>query len=333
MRAPAQVYLTTRFGAAAAPTFRASWRRLCRRQQRATKLAHGGCVLRQASRLPGPGARPAGQGASRSIRGLSAAAAVLTVLLVVACLAFIFAESVNEQLFQAGTPLTGSLWRLLGVSLITSAAGALAALPVALRAGAYLAGRPDSRTTRLLVRFIDTASGVPTVVLGLCLSILVLPLIAADPSLAQTPFVPGIVISLGNFVYLLPHMTDIFRRRAAEVPRLACAGALALGADWRQTVGFLYLPASRKASTAAFAAGLARGVGQTMITVLLLIAFGRSASGSAGTLTSAILGAARQSLEPGTPEYSATFLFGLVLLLCTGGLNHLSRKLGRGADL
>jgi phosphate transport system permease protein len=140
---------------------------------------------------------------------------------------------------------------------------------------------------------------------------------------AQSILATGLVCALT----IIPVITSVSREVMAQVPRDACEAALGLGGTRWGMVTDVILPFSRIGNLGAVLLGIGRGLGETMIVVLVL--------SSAKKLTPAILGPnGLGSIAKEITEYfadgsaiekSALILAGLALFATTLAVNAVAR--------
>ena len=132
-------------------------------------------------------------------------------------------------------------------------------------------------------------------------------------------------------VTIIPIITSISREVMAQAPRDVCEAALGLGGTRWGMVTDVILPFSRNGILGAVLLGIGRGLGETMIVVLVL---------SAGNhLTSAILGPGglgsiaaeiTENFVASSPIFkSALILLGLVLFATTLTINVIARLIAQ----
>jgi phosphate transport system permease protein len=133
--------------------------------------------------------------------------------------------------------------------------------------------------------------------------------------------------SLVCAVTIIPIITSISREVMAQAPREVCEASLGLGGTRWGMVTEVILPFGRNGILGALLMGFGRGLGETMIVVLVL--------SPANHLTSALLGPdglgsialqITENFVTSSPiAQSALILLGLVLFLTTLGVNILAR--------
>jgi phosphate transport system permease protein len=139
----------------------------------------------------------------------------------------------------------------------------------------------------------------------------------------QSVFATAIVCSLT----IIPIITSVSREVMAQAPRDACEAALGLGGTRLGMLTDVVLPFSRSGIVGGILLGIGRGLGETMIVVLIL--------SSAKKLTPALLGPnglssiakeITQNFSEGSPILkSALILAGLALFATTLAVNAIAR--------
>jgi phosphate transport system permease protein len=145
----------------------------------------------------------------------------------------------------------------------------------------------------------------------------------APGSYIKSVFATGLVCALT----IIPIITSVSREVMSQAPRDACEAALGLGGTRWGMVTDVILPFSRNGIVGAVLLGIGRGLGETMIVVLVL--------SSAKHLTGSILGpnglgsVAKEITEffvtGSTIEKSALILAGLALFATTLAVNAVAR--------
>jgi phosphate transport system permease protein len=144
-------------------------------------------------------------------------------------------------------------------------------------------------------------------------------------------FATGLICALT----IVPIVTSVSREVMAQAPREACEAALGLGGTRWGMVTDVIFPFARNGIVGAVMLGFGRGLGETMIPVLVL--------SSAKKVTPAILGPnglgsvaaeiARLFTDGSNIEKSALILAGLALFVVTLGVNVLARIIVRRSEV
>jgi phosphate transport system permease protein len=288
---------------------------------------------------------------------VSSSATVLLVLLAVV----LFLTTNGWQAMSKGGIhfLTDSTWSpdsghygamsLLVGSIAIAVVAVLIAGPISLAAALMINEYAPIRLRGFLTSTVDMLATVPSIVYGFWGLELVSNVQAAPARwmvdhFAFIPFIrtptPGEFVQsifacgLVSAATIVPIITSVSREVMAQTPREACEAALGLGGTRWGMVTDVILPFSRNGIVGAFLLGFGRGLGETMIVVLVL--------SKANHLTLAIMGPnglgsiAKQITEDfptGSALAKSSLIFlGLVLFATTLLVNVIARVIvNRGA--
>jgi phosphate transport system permease protein len=225
----------------------------------------------------------------------------------------------------------GAMPLLVG-SVAIAVVGVLIAGPISLSLALMINEYSPVRFRGFLTGAVDMLATVPSIVYGFWGLALVSNLQAAPAQwlvkhFAFVPFLrtptPGEYVQsifacgLISAATLVPIITSVSREVMAQTPRDACEASLGLGGTRWGMITDVILPFSRNGIVGAFLLGFGRGIGETMIVVLVL--------SKANKLTTAMMGPnglgsiAKEITEDfptGTPlDKSALILLGLVLFV------------------
>ncbi len=291
-------------------------------------------------------------GADRVFNGVLAGASGFVLVLLAAVVAFLCAYGFAAfrqggfGLFTDPTWLPdshhfGMLPLLMGSVAIALLAVAIAA-PISLATALMINEYAPRQLKPVLTGVIDMLATVPSIVYGFWGLLLISDLQAAPARwlVDHASFVPIFrTASPGQYVKsifacglicavtIIPIITSISREVMAQAPRDVCEAALGLGGTRWGMVTDVILPFSRNGILGAVLLGIGRGLGETMIVVLVL---------SQGThLTSALMGpgglgsiAAQITDNFVASSYitkSGLILLGLVLFMTTLAINIVAR--------
>ena len=291
-------------------------------------------------------------GADRVFNGVLAGSSALVLLLLAAAVVFLcyygFAAArqaglglFTDQTFSPDVRHFGMMSLLMGsiaIALIAVAIATPVSLATALMINEY-APRP---LKPVLTGVIDMLATVPSIVYGFWGLLLISNLQAAPARwlVDHASFVPIFrTPSPGQYVKsifacglicavtIIPIITSISREVMAQAPRDVCEAALGLGGTRWGMVTDVILPFSRNGILGAILLGIGRGLGETMIVVLVL--------SQGNHLTSALMGPgglgsiAAQITENFVASSqitkSALILLGLVLFMTTLAINVIAR--------
>lgn len=207
----------------------------------------------------------------------------------------------------------GSLW-ITGVALILC-------VPVGILAAIFISEFAGRRTKELAKSVIEFMAAVPSVVLGLIGTALLVPWVRETFGLdtGLTGFTAGVVVG----VMALPTVISIAEDAMHAVPKDLRTGSYALGNNRWQTTYKVVVPAASSGIFAAVMLGLGRAIGETMVVLML--------AGNSGiipdtpfvsmrAMPSTIAGETAEVVQGGL-HYSALFTMALVLFAITFTVN------------
>jgi len=212
---------------------------------------------------------------------------------------------------------------LLCGTLVSSGVGLAVAVPLGLTSALYLSEFAHPRTREIVKPFLELLAGVPTVVYGYFALLFVTPLLQRwlFPDMPGFNVLsPGLVIG----VMIIPYVSSLSEDAMRAVPMELREAAFAMGATRLQVAARVVLPAALSGVAAAFALGMSRAVGETMV---VAIAAGQQPNLTldprqpAATITAYIVQVALGDLPHGSLGYLSIFAAGLTLMLLTLGFN------------
>lgn len=283
------------------------------------------------------------------VLALASAVVLLILTAIVVFLCYYGWPALKEAGFGFITDLTWSpdtghfgLLPLLVGSLAIALIGVAIATPVSLATALMINEYAPRRLKPLLTGVIDLLATVPSIVYGFWGLELISPKQAAPAEWLATHFgfvpifrtpTPGSYVNsifacgLICAVTIIPIITSISREVMAQAPRDVCEAALGLGGTRWGMVTNVIFPFSRNGILGAVLLGVGRGLGETMIVVLVL--------SQGNILTSKLLGPnglgsiAKQitdNFEASSPIYkSGLILAGLALFVTTLAVNVIAR--------
>ena len=271
------------------------------------------------------------------IKGLLAAAALLSVLTTTGIVISLVADSLDffrevpiaDYLF--GTewqPLAGGaqqsfgllplLWSTLYLTLVALAV----AIPLGLASAVYLAEYASPRVRRILKPVLEVLAGIPTIVFGYFALTFFTPLLQ-DIGISLKIF-NGLSAGIVLGILVLPTIASVGEDAMSAVPGSLREGAFGLGAAKRQVVMRVVFPAALSGIVAALVLGASRAIGET---VLILVAAGNqpnltlSLNESHQNMAAFIANTARGDIAQGGVAFATIFAVGLTLFIITLGLN------------
>jgi phosphate transport system permease protein len=236
----------------------------------------------------------------------------------------------------------GMLPLLVGSVAIALLAVAIAA-PISISTALMINEYGPRRLKPVLTGVVDLLATVPSIVYGFW-GLLVVSNLQASPAkwlVSHAAFVPifrtaqpfpdygesifacGLICA----VTIIPIITSVSREVMAQVPRDVCEAALGLGGTRWGMVTDVIFPFSRNGILGAVLLGLGRGLGETMIVVLVLSPGNRLTPGLLGPngLGSIALQITVNFVTSDHIASSALILLGLVLFVTTMAVNIIAR--------
>ncbi len=207
---------------------------------------------------------------------------------------------------------------LLCGTLLAAGVALVVAVPLGLMVALYLSEFAPVRVRETIKPFLELLEGVPTVVYGYFALLFLTPLLQSFiPDLPGFNVLsPGIVIG----IMIVPYVGSVSEDAMRAVPNALREASYACGATRLQTTLRVVMPAAASGIAAAFALGIARATGETMV---VAIAAGQQPNLTfdprepAATITAYIVQVALGDLPHGSIEYQSIFAAGLVLLVIT----------------
>jgi phosphate transport system permease protein len=292
-------------------------------------------------------------GADRVFRFALALASAVVLFLLIAVVVFLTVDGAHAfrvagtKLLAAGqtwAPDSGhfSIWPLLVGSIAIAVVSLIIAMPVSLATALLINEYLPPRLRPFLTGVVDVLATVPSIVYGFWGLALISNLQAPYAKwlvdyVGFVPFfrtpTPGSYVesvfacSLVCAVTIIPIITSVSRDVMSQAPRDVCEAAVGLGGTRWGMITDVIFPFSRNGIVSAGLLGLGRGLGETMIVVLVL--------SSAKKMTWAFmgpggLGSIAQEITVNFPTashltQSGLVLLGLILFVSTLLVNILSR--------
>ena len=291
-------------------------------------------------------------GADRVFRFVLAVAAGIVLLILLSVVLFLMANGWDALRVAGWKLLTGTtwapdlgkfdIWPLLLGTVAIAVVSLIIAMPVSIATALLINEYLPPRLRPLLTGVVDVLATIPSIVYGFWGLELISKLQAPSAKwlVDHVSFVPFFrtptpdayvnsvfACSLVCAITIIPIITSVSRDVMSQTPRDACEAAVGLGGTRWGMISDVIFPFSRNGIVSAGLLGLGRGLGETMIVVLIL--------SSAKKVTPALLGpqglgsiAQEITLQFQTETHlgqSALVLAGLVLFLTTLLVNIVSR--------
>jgi phosphate transport system permease protein len=207
---------------------------------------------------------------------------------------------------------------LVCATLLTTCLALLIALPLGSLLAIYLSEYAPFQLRNLLKPLLEVLGAVPTVIYGYFALQVITPLL--QQLIPGLPTFNLLSAGLALGLMILPYVASLSEDALRAVPMLLREGSYALGANRLITAVRVVYPAALSGIGAAYALGISRALGETMIVAIAAGMQSRltvnpldSAQCLAGFLVQASLG----DLPAGSIGYQALFAVGLVLFLLT----------------
>ncbi|MBL7491599.1 phosphate ABC transporter permease subunit PstC [Frankia sp. AgB1.9] len=313
------------------------------------------------------GARRSGRLGDASFRGVTGAAAVLIILVLVSTAAFLIDQSLPAMRhYGAAGFLTGSRWapseattsgshnpygilQFVYGTLLTSLIGMLIAVPVSVAIALFITDVAPRRLRRPVSWLVDLLAAIPSVVYGFWGIFALIPAIKpigvfltdtlgkipviggvfAGPFFGVSYFTAGVILA----IMVLPIITAICREVFATAPRAEKEAALALGATRWEMLRVAVLPRSRSGIVGASILGFGRAVGETIAVTMVIgnnvLKITESIFGQGATMPSVIANEFTEATEP--YHLSALFVVGFWLLVVALLVNIIGKLIVRRA--
>ncbi len=225
--------------------------------------------------------------------------------------------------------IVGTLGVTLGALLI--------GIPTGLGCAVFLAEMVKPRFARFFRAAIELLAGIPSVVYGFFGLEIIVPAIRNYllPIVRKVdPDVPGSGFSIlaGAMVLavmILPTIVSISENAIRAVPGELDEASLALGADKRETITKVILPAAKSGILSSIILAMGRAIGETMAVLMITGNMARvpvSPLDPAATLTGTI---AMEMSYAGPEHQNALFAIGIVLFLMIIALNGIAQAVAK----
>lgn len=261
-----------------------------------------------ASPAPSAPSGPAGDDVPRSVprtwtfgdrvfRGIAGVAA-FSCLAIMATAAVFLTVKALPALGESGVKdfLTTSDWRpaegsfgvggILINTILIAAVALIIGVPLALGLALFINEYAPGRVRGLLTSAVDLLAAIPSLIFGMWgffalqgplmgvseflashfNAIPLLRLTKPDASVSQSTFIAGAVVAF----MVVPIITSVSRDVMAQVPRVQCEGALALGGSRWGMIRAVVLPFGRSGIVGSVLLGFGRALGETIAVVLVI---------------------------------------------------------------
>lgn len=280
----------------------------------------------------------------RLIEKLILLCGIVSVAAVVLITVFIFASgfpALREN--GIGAFLLGFTWRpgsgaygilpmLIGTLSITIGA-LIIGVPAGIGCAVFLSQMVKKKTGAIFKAAIELLAGIPSIVYGFFgLAVIVpairdyiLPLVQLVYPQAETTGFSVLAGAIILAIMILPTIVSISENAISAVPREFQEASMALGADKRETIVKVLLPAAKSGIFSSIILAMGRAIGETMA-VLLITGNMAKVPGSPLDAASTLTGTIALEMSYAEPEHqSALFAVGIVLFVMIVVLNGIAQ--------
>ena len=244
------------------------------------------------------------------------------------------------------TFITGTTWAptngsygilpLIAGTMSVTIGALIIGTPTGVGCAVFLAEMLGKRQARLARSAIELLAGIPSVVYGFFGLAVIVPAIrglakAVMPGTDTT----GLSVLAGAIVLavmILPTIVSISVNAVEAVPMEYREASLALGADKRETITKVILPAAKSGIFSSILLGMGRAIGETMAVLLItgnVAVLPHSIFDSAATMT----GTTAMEMSYASPEHQqALFAIGIVLFVIIVMLNGIAQAVMKRFD-
>ena len=274
---------------------------------------------------------------------IAACASVLAVALI--CI-FLFANGI-PAIRQIGFVkfITGDIWRpgneLFGIfpmiigSIYVTAGAIIFGVPIGILTSVFMAMYCPKKIYKPLKAATELLAGIPSVVYGFFGMAVVVPairnyllplwkLISPDTATSGFSVLAGAIILA---IMILPTIVSMSENAIRAVPPEFREASLALGADKRETISKVIVPAAKSGIFSSIILAMGRAIGETMA-VLMVTGNVAKVPGSAFDPAATLTGTIAMEWSYASPEHqSALFAVGIILFVIIVILNGIAQAL------
>ena len=220
---------------------------------------------------------------------------------------------------------------LIAGSMAVTIGALILGAPTGVGCAVFLAEMLGKRQARIAKSAIELLAGIPSVVYGFFGLAVVVPVIRAlAKAINPAADVTGLSILAGAIilaVMILPTIVSISVNSIQAVPSEYREGSLALGADKRETITKVILPAAKSGIFSSIILGMGRAIGETMAVLLItgnVAVMPKGIFDSVATMTGTIA----MEMTYATPYHQqALFAIGIVLFVIIVILNGIAQAI------
>ncbi|MGI6721122.1 MAG: phosphate ABC transporter permease subunit PstC [Anaerovoracaceae bacterium] len=283
----------------------------------------------------------------RILEGIVFICAALTVVAVALITIFIFGKGMPAMMetgplsfiggkeWSPGNGEYGILPLIVGTLSVTLGS-LIIGVPLGVGCAVFLAEMPNKKQAGFLKAAIELLAGIPSVVYGFFGMIVLVPVIRQvakfvnpDSDITGFSILAGAIILA---IMIMPTIVSMSVNAIQAVPQEYREGSLAIGADRRETITKVIVPAAKSGIFSSIVLAMGRSIGETMAVLMVtgnMAVMPTGPTSSVATMTGTIA----MEMSYATPSHqSALFAIGIVLFLIIVVLNGcaqaIMRKLG-----
>jgi phosphate ABC transporter permease subunit PstA/phosphate ABC transporter permease protein PstC len=271
---------------------------------------------------------------------------IVLLLFIAASLAIFFSAAILYTLFDGAIPffeeislidfLTGTKWLptasvqafgvlpLVANTLIIAGGALLIGAPLGVAAAIYLSEFASDKLRAILKPIIELLAGIPSIVFAFFALMFIRPIFVDNFDAGYFNAISAIIVVA---IMLMPIIISISDDAMKAVPNHLRQTSLAVGATKWETATKIVMPAASSGIIASILLGLARGIGETMI--VLMVAGGRIGYDLFDQMLpmSGYIGRVATGDMPPGLAHSAAFAVGIVLFIIAYAINSLGARI------
>ena len=269
---------------------------------------------------------------------------IVSLLFISATLAIFFSVAIIYILLEGAIPffaevnvidfLTGWIWVpgigeygvliLVGATLIIAGLALLIGAPLGIAAAIYLSEFASERTRSIIKPIIELLAGIPSIVFAFFALRTISPFLVEN---FGASYFNGLAAIIVIAIMIMPIIISISDDAMKAVPNHLRESSLAVGATKWETATKIVMPSASSGIMASILLGLARGIGETMIVLMV-------AGGTPGlnpmkpmlTMSAYVAKIATGDMPPGLPV-NAGFAVAILLFIMAYGINSLGARI------
>jgi phosphate transport system permease protein len=213
---------------------------------------------------------------------------------------------------------------LLNATFFIAFMAMLVALPLGVLVAIYLSEYAHPRLRSIVKPILEILAGIPTVVYGYFALTFITPDLLRALFGSEVSITNALAASMAIGVMVLPLVASLSEDAMRSVPQGLREGAYGLGATKFEVATRVVFPAALSGIIAAVILSMSRAAGETMIVAVaggLQPTLSWNPFEGMATMTAYIVNVSLGDTQRGTIEYNTIFAVGMLLFVCTLGLN------------